>query len=110
MTEAPSRSTRVERCLPRSAKVVNWLFRNRQTGKITIAQFPNLPLSITLAAIVVQRAAGNGTVLDSVADRTAGIALGWWGIDEIARGVNPWRRILGMAGVAFAALRLAHSL
>ena len=91
-------------------KAFNWLFRNRQTGKITIAQFPNLPLSITLAAIVVQRATGNGSVLDTVADRTTGIALGWWGIDEIARGVNPWRRILGMAGVAFAALRLAHSL
>ena len=91
-------------------KAFHWLFRNRQTGRITIAQFPNLPLSITLVAIVVQRAASDGTLLDTVADRTAGIALGWWGVDEIARGVNPWRRILGMAGVAFAALRLAHSL
>lgn len=91
-------------------KAFNWLFRNRQTGKITIAQFPNLPLWITLAAVVLQRIASDGSVLDTVADRTAGIALGWWGIDEIARGVNPWRRILGGAGVVFAVLRLAHSL
>ena len=90
-------------------KAFNWLFRNRHTGKITIAQFPNLALSITLAAMVVQRVAGNGIALETFADRTAGIALGWWGADEVARGVNPWRRILGMAGVVFAALRLAHS-
>ena len=91
-------------------RAFDWLFRNRQTGKITIAQFPNLPLWITIAAVVVHRLAGDGTVLETVADRTVGVALGWWGIDEVARGVNPWRRILGAAGVVFAALRLAHSL
>lgn len=92
------------------ARSIDWLFRNRQTGKITIAQFPNLPLWITLVAVVVQRVASDGTVLDTVADRTAGVALGWWGIDEVARGVNPWRRILGAAGIVFAVLRLVNSL
>ena len=89
---------------------IDWLFRDRRTGKITIAQFPNLPLWITLAAVVVQRVTNDGSVLDTIADRTAGVALGWWAIDEVARGVNPWRRILGAAGVVFAVLRLVNSL
>jgi hypothetical protein len=25
-------------------------------------------------------------------------ALGWWAVDELVRGVNPWRRLLGVAG------------
>jgi hypothetical protein len=25
----------------------------------------------------------------------AALALGWWALDEIGRGVNPWRRLLG---------------
>jgi hypothetical protein len=27
-------------------------------------------------------------------------ALGWWALDEVIRGVNPWRRLLGLAGCA----------
>ena len=42
----------------------DWLFRNRQTGTVTIAQFPNLPLWITIAAAVVQRLAVDGSVLE----------------------------------------------
>ncbi len=26
--------------------------------------------------------------------------LAWWAIDEVVRGVNPWRRILGVGGCA----------
>jgi hypothetical protein len=25
-------------------------------------------------------------------------ALGWWAADEVLRGVNPWRRLLGLGG------------
>ena len=27
--------------------------------------------------------------------------LAWWALDEVIRGVNPWRRVLGIAGCAF---------
>jgi hypothetical protein len=27
-------------------------------------------------------------------------ALTWWAVDEVIRGVNPWRRVLGLAGCA----------
>jgi hypothetical protein len=29
-------------------------------------------------------------------------ALAWWAVDEVLRGVNPWRRFLGLAGCVFA--------
>ena len=78
--------------------MVSWLFRNRSTGRITIAQPPNLSIIIfaVLAATrwIFAPVGGVGTVLDI----TAGAALAWWSIDELIRGVNPFRRILG-AGV-----------
>ena len=75
--------------------MIAWLFRNRQTGAITIAQRPNVPLLVFLVAAgtrwVVHPAGTVGTVVDVV----AGGALLVWAGDEIVRGVNPWRRILG---------------
>lgn len=77
--------------------LIDWLFRNRQTGRITIAQAPNVPLWLFIVAAAVRLlldpAGGARTALDGVA---AG-ALVWWAIDEIVRGVNPWRRLLGGA-------------
>jgi hypothetical protein len=34
------------------------------------------------------------------------MALGWWAVDEVLRGVNPWRRLLGTAVLAGLAWRL----
>ena len=84
---------------------INWLFRNRETGEITIAQAPNLPLWIFLGASLASRIA-NGGDLDAVARCTATGALGWWAVDEVVRGVNPWRRVLGAGGVGLVALRI----
>jgi hypothetical protein len=75
-----------------------WFFRNRETGAITIAQAPNLVLWIVIVGSVLiwaWRPAGHlGAALEIVV-RT-GIFV--WAIDEVWRGVNPWRRCLG-AGV-----------
>ena len=75
--------------------MIDWLFRNRQTGRITVGQVPNAPLWVFLVASAVRwlfdPTGGVRTVLGVVA--TA--ALVWWAIDEVIRGVNPWRRILG---------------
>ena len=77
--------------------MVDWLFRNRHTGRITIAQFPNLPLAVFLVCtairVLLSPAGTAGTVVMVVG--TAGLL--WWAVDEVARGVNPWRRILGGA-------------
>ncbi len=77
------------------------MFRNRVTGEITIAQFPNAPLWIyfaTVAARLVLPATGTARTVSS----WVGVgALTWWAVDEVIRGVNPWRRLLGIGGVAF---------
>jgi hypothetical protein len=88
--------------------LIDWLFRNRQTGRITVAQAPNLALWLFIVAAVVRSlldpAGGVRTALDGV----AAVALVWWAVDEIVRGVNPWRRLLGgavLAGQVFKYLR-----
>ncbi len=91
-------------------KVIDWLFRDRSTGKITIAQFPNPPLWIFFGAALLQRIAGETTTIGKIADYTASAALAWWAVDEIVRGVNPWRRVVGVGGVVFVIIRLVSSL
>ncbi len=71
-----------------------WLFENRRTGRITIGQWPNLPLWIFLVAAGV-RAVTEGDVSDG-ANLIATIALVVWAGAEVIRGVNPFRRVLGV--------------
>ena len=39
-----------------------------------------------------------GTTADTLLAWAGSITLGWWAIDEVLRGVNPWRRVLGLVG------------
>lgn len=80
--------------------IVDWMFRNRETGRITIAQPPNPPLAIFFATVVL-RWVVDGTPRTVISWIGIG-ALGWWGADEVLRGVNPWRRLLGIGGVGLA--------
>ena len=75
-------------------RLADWLFRNRQTGEITIVQVPNVPLGVFLVAAVASRLLADSTAA-SVLSVVSAIALAVWALDEIVRGVNPWRRILG---------------
>jgi hypothetical protein len=78
-----------------------WMFRSRDTGRITIAQFPNLPLLIFLATVALRWVVRSGSPRTAV-DVAGVVALAWWSVDEVIRGVNPWRRLLGIAGCAIA--------
>jgi hypothetical protein len=80
-----------------NGEVVEWLFRNRVTGRITVAQFPNLSLGVFLVAVVVRWVASPTGSAATAVDVVATAALVWWGGDEVLRGVNPFRRILGAA-------------
>jgi hypothetical protein len=84
-----------DRRLPRP---LEWLFRDRVSGGVTIAQVPNLALGLFLVAVVVRRVVDPTGAVEVAVDVVAGAALAWWAIDEVVRGVNPWRRMLG-AGV-----------
>jgi hypothetical protein len=79
----------------------DWLFRNRRTGQITIAQFPNVALWIFLGTVVLRWFVSSG-VAHTAIDAVAVASLGWWAVDEVLRGVNPWRRLLGVGGCVFA--------
>ena len=75
--------------------MIDWLFRDRRDGRLVVAQLPNLPLVLFLVTSVVLRIARpHGTVAGTLRVIAAGSLL-WWAADEIVRGVNPFRRILG---------------
>lgn len=78
--------------------MLNWLFRSRETGRITIAQFPNAALWVFIVASILRRVLDPAGRVDDTLQVIATGALLWWATDELIRGVNPWRRILG-AGV-----------
>lgn len=85
--------------------VVDWWFRDRSTGAIVIGQLPNATIGVWLAATAV-------CLLDVLPERER--ELGWigsgalaaWGADELVRGVNPFRRLLGAVVLAWQLTRL----
>ena len=78
--------------------MVDWLFRDRRTGRIVVAQVPNLPLWIFLATVVARWVVPEDSGAFTALRVVALASLGWWAVDEVVRGVNPWRRLLGIGG------------
>ncbi len=87
-----------------------WWFRDRHTGETVVAQFPNLPLWIFLASVVARAFLAEDTSADSAVAWIGTGALTWWALDEVIRGVNPWRRVLGVGGCAYAVVRVVQLL
>ena len=85
--------------------MIDWLFRDRRDGGITIAQVPNVPLAAFLVAVVVRWTLHPSGTVGTVVAVLALAALVVWAVDEIVRGVNPWRRILGGGVLAYAVFR-----
>ena len=86
--------------------MIDWLFRDRRTGGITVAQVPNAPLIVFLVAVVVRWIFHPSGAFGTVVDLVAAVALVAWAVDEIVRGVNPWRRLLGAGVLVYAAVGL----
>jgi hypothetical protein len=90
---------------------IDWMFRNRETGKLTLGQPANIEGKIFASTAIV------GTLLPPSKLRTgvgivSVLALAVWGVDELARGVNPYRRISGgvaLAGLVWLALRRSQT-
>lgn len=88
------------------ARFVDWFFRDPSTGRLVIAQSPNLPLWIfigTTVARLVLRPDGTAATLISIVSRGA---LAWWAVDEIVRGDSRFRRVLGGVVLATTVLTL----
>lgn len=85
-----------------SVTVVDWFLRDRRTGRIVIAQWPNAALVAWLVVSTARMSLDLDGGWDVASRVLATLALAWWAVDEIGRGVNPWRRTLG--AVVLAAL------
>jgi hypothetical protein len=75
--------------------VIDWLLRDRRTGKWVVVQVPNVLLLVWLATAVprwVWHLDGRTGDVLTVLGTTALVV---WAADEVARGVNPFRRLLG---------------
>lgn len=87
--------------------VTEWMFRNRETGRYTIGQPANLSQKLFLCTTLVGIFLPRGPVRTAAGVAAVGM-LAWWAVDEVARGVNPFRRILGViaiGGIAYLARR-----
>jgi hypothetical protein len=76
-------------------RFLDWLFRDRTTGRIVVAQWPNAPLWVFLVATAVRVLFHPHGALGTVVSVVGTGALVVWAALEVARGVNPFRRILG---------------
>jgi hypothetical protein len=82
-------------------QLLHWFFRNRETGEVTIAQAPNLVLWVVIAAGVllwVWPSRGSPAIALEILFK-GGLLV--WAVDELFRGVNPWRRCLGAAVLGY---------
>lgn len=89
--------------------LLQWLFRNRKTGAITVAQTPNLVLWIVIIAAILRwlwSTAGRSEIILTIIFQGALLV---WAIDEIVRGVNPWRRFLGTAVAIYQLVNISTS-
>jgi hypothetical protein len=87
---------------------VDWVFRSRRTGRLTVAQFPNASLAVFLVATALGSLVSLHGRVRTVTEVVARVSLVAWAGDEVIRGVNPFRRILGaavLASLIFLSLR-----
>ena len=90
-------------------RFVDWFCRDRRSGRIVIAQWPNLWLWIFAIASVVELSTGAAGPVGRAVHIAATASLVIWACDEVLRGVNPWRRCLGAAVLVGLTLKLIGS-
>lgn len=75
----------------------------------TVGQFPNPPLWIALAALLVARLTDDGSTIDDLARATFYVALTVWAYEEAAHGVNAFRKGLGTAALVLIVAGVARA-
>lgn len=75
------------------SRFLDWWIRDKDTGRIVLFQIPNPPLWVFFASYALRWFTGDR--LDSQLGNVGMGALIVWGLDELIRGVNPFRRLLG---------------
>ena len=87
-----------------------WLVRAQHgwPAAFPVAQFPNAPLAVAVAAFVAGRLV-DGRAQD-YSTSVFHIALGVWAYLEVTRGANWFRRLLGVVGLVYVVVKLAAEL
>jgi len=95
----------------RSVRILSfrWWFESRETGRVTFAQFPNWPLFAIGAGLLARLIVNESSWVYGVAGGAITALWLFWGADELFRGVNPWRRLLGALVVAWQLIGLVSS-
>ena len=78
-----------------SRGVLRWWFEDRSSGHLVVGQTPNLLLWIFIIAWTTNKVVHPAGLPGKALSGAASASLVLWSLDEIARGVNPWRRALG---------------
>jgi hypothetical protein len=87
------------------------LWKRGQQGwprRFVLVQFPNVPLLIALAGVVVAAVATGRTA--DYADAVARIGLGIFAYLELTDGANWFRRLLGAAVLGYVVIKLGRAL
>ncbi len=90
-------------------RFVDWCFRNRQTGEITVGQPPNAPVVICVIAFGSRWLFHPPGMLSTALGAIGTGAAVFWAGDELLRGVNPWRRVIGAAVLGGVVIVFAHA-
>jgi hypothetical protein len=98
-------ATHREGVVPRAWHGFQRLTRIGWPRRFPIAQFPNLPLIVAVAAGIAHRfiAGTTGRYVQAVAY----VALGIWAYEELAQGANWVRRLLGATFLVIVVVRVA---
>jgi hypothetical protein len=75
-------------------------------ARFPIVQFPNVPLALALLLSGIASASQGGVHRYLMA--VAYLSFGIWGYEELARGVNWFRRLLGLGFLVLMVIRVAR--
>lgn len=82
--------------------------RDLKINGYVVAQFPNAPLLVALAAALTSLFLDDGTAAADVARSVFYVGLTVWAYEEATDGVNRFRKVLGIAGLLFVVVRIAQ--
>jgi hypothetical protein len=84
--------------------------RNLKIRGYTVGQFPNPPLWVALAALLISRFTDQASTVNDVARAIFFIALTIWAYEEAASGINGFRRALGAVALVLIVVAVARAL
>jgi hypothetical protein len=76
----------------------------------TVGHFPNPPLWVALAALLVARLTDDGSAIHDISRAISYVALTVWAYEEAANGVNGFRKALGIGALVLIVVAVARAI